>query len=89
MLKFLENNLPCDKDVFFIHTAGDPRKNHADCVKRIADERNCHCLGVFYCKGFDTFGPFKLVGGINKNRPNAEDMERALRFYRGLNNESV
>ena len=85
MLKFLENNLPRDKDVFYIHTAGDPRENHADSAKKIADERNCRCLGVFYCKGFDTFGPFKLVGGINKNRPNTEDMEQAVQFYRGLN----
>jgi len=85
MLKFLKNNLPCDKDVFYIHTAGNPRENHANSAKKIADERNCHCLGVFYCKGFDTFGPFKLVGGINKNRPNTEDMEQAVQFYRGLN----
>ena len=85
MLKFLENNLPCDKDVFYIHTAGDPRENHADSAKKIAEEKNCRCLGVFYCKGFDTFGPFKLVGGINKNRPNTEDMEQAVQFYRGLN----
>ena len=53
--------------------------------KKIAEEKNCRCLGVFYCKGFDTFGPFKLVGGINKNRPNTEDMEQAVPFYRGLN----
>ena len=33
MLKFLENNLPCDKDVFYIHTAGAPRENHADSAK--------------------------------------------------------
>jgi flavodoxin len=85
MLKFLENNLPCDKDAFYIHTAGDPRENHADSAKKIAEEKNCRCLGVFYCKGFDTFGPFKLVGGINKNRPNTEDMEQAVQFYRGLN----
>ena len=26
MLKFLEENLPEDKEVFFIHTAGDPRE---------------------------------------------------------------
>ena len=85
MLKFIENNLPCDKDVFYIHTAGDPRENHADSEKKIAEEKNCRCLGVFYCKGFDTFGPFKLVGGINKNRQNTEDMEQAVQFYRGLN----
>ena len=85
MLKFLENNLPYDKDVFYIHTAGDPRENHTDSAKKIAEEKNCRCLGVFYCKGFDTFGPFKLVGGINKNRPNTEDMEQAVQFYRVLN----
>ena len=39
MLKFLENNLPEDKDVFCIHTAGDPRESHADSTKRIAAER--------------------------------------------------
>lgn len=84
MLKFLENHLPCDKDAFYIHTAGDPRENHADSAKKISEEKNCRCLGVFYCKGFDTFGPFKLIGGINKNRPNTENMEQAVQFYRGL-----
>ena len=39
MLKFLENYLPCDKDVFYIHTAGDPRENHADSAKKIAVEK--------------------------------------------------
>ena len=84
MLKFLENNLPKDKDVFCIHTAGDPRENHADSAKSIAAERNCRCLGVYFCKSFDTFGPFKLIGGINKRHPDEEDIEQALRFYAGL-----
>lgn len=84
MLKFLEGNLPKDKDVFFIHTAGDPRESHADSAKRIAAERECRCLGVFYCKGFDTFGPFKLVGGINKRHPDEDEIKQAVQFYEGL-----
>ena len=24
-------------------------------------------MGEFSCKGFDTFGPFKLIGGISKD----------------------
>ena len=41
-------------------------------------------LGKFGCKGFDTFGPFKLVGGIAKGHPNTQDLERARSFYREI-----
>ena len=84
MLKFLEENLPGNKEVFFIHTAGDPRENHANSAKSIAEGRNCRCLGVFFCKGLDTYGPFKLIGGINKNHPNEDDFMKALAFYQSL-----
>ena len=84
MLKFLEDNLPEGKDVFFIHTAGDPREGHADSAKSIATRRSCRCLGVYYCKGFDTFGPFKLIGGINKHHPDEDEIKQAVRFYEGL-----
>lgn len=87
MMKFLENNLPESKDVFFIHTAGDPRENHANSARDIAEKRNCRSLGVYYCKGFDTFGPFKLIGGINKHHPDEEDINQALLFYQELNEE--
>ena len=52
--------------------------------KRIAEERNCRCLGVYFCKGFDTFGPFRLIGGINKGRPNEAEIQGAVRFFEGL-----
>ncbi len=84
MLKFLEKNLPEDKEVFFIHTAGDPRESHADRAKAIAEAKGCRSLGVFFCKGFDTYGPFKLVGGINKTHPDEDDIRKALQFYREL-----
>lgn len=41
-------------------------------------------LGEFGCKGYDTFGPFKLVGGIAKGRPNERDLEKAQAFFLGL-----
>jgi flavodoxin len=34
----------------------------------------------FTCRAFDTWAPFKLVGGINKQRPNAEDLAAARAF---------
>ena len=40
--------------------------------------------GILRCKGYDTFGPFKLVGGIAKGHPDEEDMKNAVDFVKGL-----
>lgn len=34
-------------------------------------------LGSFSCRGFDTVGPLRLVGGLNKGRPNVRDLDLA------------
>ena len=81
LLEFIEINLPENKKVFFIHTAGDPRENQNRAVKAIADSRGCECLGTYFCKGFDTYGPFKLIGGIAKGHPTADEIEGAVKFY--------
>lgn len=36
--------------------------------------------GTFSCRAFDTWAPFRLVGGINKHRPNDEDLAAAREF---------
>ena len=38
----------------------------------------------FSCKGFDNFGPFKIIGGINKGRPSKEDLENARDFAKDI-----
>ncbi|MGB3985262.1 MAG: flavodoxin, partial [Limnochordia bacterium] len=43
-------------------------------------------LGTYGCRGFDTFGPFKLVGGIAKGHPNENDIAGAVKFFAGLLN---
>lgn len=40
--------------------------------------------GVFSCRGFDTVGPLKLIGGIRKGRPNEQDLEAAANFAKEL-----
>lgn len=84
VLDYLENKLPTGRKVFFLHTAGDPRENQNASAKKITDERNCECLGTYFCKGFDTFGPFKLIGGINKKHPDQSEIDGAVRFYNGI-----
>lgn len=50
-------------------------------------EKGFDIIGEFSCRGFDTVGPFKLVGGISKGRPNEKDFKKAENFARGLKNE--
>ena len=53
-------------------------------LKELAGERGCAVLGTFGCKGYDTFGPFKLVGGLAKGRPDEGDLDRARGFFRDI-----
>jgi len=40
----------------------------------------------FSCKGFNTNSFLKYFGGMNKRRPNAEDLKHAEEFAQNLNN---
>ena len=68
VINFASINLPAQKPVFFIATCGSPRKNYFDAIKEIARSRDCRDLGSYLCTGYDTFGPFKLIGGLKKGR---------------------
>ena len=37
-------------------------------------------LDSFSCRGLDTVGPLRFIGGVNKGRPNGRDLDRAAAF---------
>ncbi|GAB2713122.1 flavodoxin family protein [Kitasatospora kifunensis] len=51
---------------------------------RLLEQKGFEVSDTFSCRGFDTWLPFKLVGGINKARPDADDLAAALTFAQGL-----
>ncbi len=79
---FARQYLPDGKPVFFVYTYGGAKGTGAGVLAEIAREKDCPILGEFSCRGYDTFGPFKLVGGISKGHPDAKDLARARQFYR-------
>lgn len=83
-VEFARQYLPQGKPVFFVCTYGGAMGTGDKAFRRIAEDKGCPILGAFACKGFDTFGPFKLVGGISKGHPDARDLENARRFYREI-----
>lgn len=49
-------------------------------MTRLLEAKGFDVIGTFRCRGFDTWLPLRLVGGINKGRPNAADLDAARRF---------
>ncbi|WP_432649752.1 flavodoxin family protein [Huintestinicola sp.] len=76
--------LPENKKVFFIFTCGSMGKNYTKAIKDIAVSKGADILGEYGCRGFDTYGPFKLVGGIAKGHPDDKDISGAVEFFKGL-----
>ena len=84
VLEFAENNLPEKKKVFFIYTYGAKKEGYTNAIREAIADKNADILGEYGCYGFDTFGPFKLIGGIAKNHPNKEEIEGAKNFYKNI-----
>ena len=81
---FARQYLPEGKPVFFVCTYGALRGAGAKELESLARERGCPVLGTFGCKGYDTFGPFRLVGGIAKGHPDEQDLKNAREFFREM-----
>ncbi len=88
ILGIAEKNLPIGKKVFFLYTCGVKRQSYADAIKQIAESKKSKIQGCYGCLGFDTFGPFKLVGGIAKGHPNDEDVSSAVNFFCGIRDKA-
>lgn len=76
--------LPRGKRVFAVYTCGSKRKGYTDEIRGIVQEKGCTYAGECGCLGYDTYGPFKLVGGIAKGRPDENDIKGAVEFYKGI-----
>ena len=85
VLKYAKDSTPDDKKVFFIYTCGAEKAGYTKSIREALDGKKVNILGEYGCLGLDTFGPFKLVGGIAKNHPDNTDIDKAIAFYKNLN----
>jgi flavodoxin len=72
------------KKVFIFSTSGSGGTYGHRKLKNILAEKNSILVGEFECKALDTWGPFKMVGGFNKGRPNVQDLKDARKFAKSL-----
>ena len=85
ILAFAEKNLPENKNVFFMNTCGVKSPVlYFDAIRKISTAKNCHELGAYQCLGFDTYGPFRMIGGIAKGHPDEKEIADAVSFYQKI-----
>ena len=79
--QFLEQNLPDNKTIFLMYTCAKVQNRFTECMEQAAFTKNAKLLGTFGCKGYNTYGPLKLIGGMNKGHPNEADILAAQQFF--------
>jgi len=75
------------KKAFIFSTSGTTGKAAAKFNKSLKEKlegKGFDVLGEFNCGGFDTYGILKIGGGIQKGRPNQEDLKKAEAFAQSL-----
>jgi flavodoxin len=66
----------------FVHDFDKP-------LRRRLQRKGFDIIGEFSCRGLDTYRATRLVGGVNKGRPSAEDLKQAEDFATGLRDSGV
>ena len=81
---FLEKNLVDNKNVFFLYTCAKCNVRFTESIKKAALRKNAVLMGEYGCRGFNTYGPWKIIGGMNRNHPNEKEISDAICFYESL-----
>ena len=90
LLRDLADSLPqvADKKVFIFSTSAimgvaKVAKDHS-LLREKLQSKGYTIVDEFSCKGFNTNSFMKYFGGMNKGRPNAEDLKHAEEFAQNL-----
>ena len=79
--QFLKDNLPENKAVFFMYTCARDDKDFTYTMRTEALKRNAILMGKYGCRGYNTYGAWKVIGGMNKHHPTKKELDGAVQFY--------
>ncbi len=84
----LIDNLPelLNRKAFIFSTSGQGKISYNSSMERNLKNKGLEIIRSFACKGYDTFGPLKIIGGIAKDRPNSDDLKKAIDFTEEIKN---
>lgn len=73
-----------NKKAFIFSTSGLGKTKYNVQIEKELKKHGFEIVESFACKGYDTFGPWRLFGGIAKGRPNDRDFQNAKKFAERL-----
>lgn len=85
---FAANWMPRDKKIFFLYTAPTEKPDYCGELEGTAHFKNCEVVGKYGCMGQEGLTGFRLFGNKNKNHPNEEEIEAALKFFEEISGEA-
>jgi flavodoxin len=74
-------------NAFVFNTSGfsePPFRRYLSSFTRKLETKGFDVVDTFSCRGYDTWLPLKVVGGIRKGHPDATDLDAARTFAEGL-----
>jgi flavodoxin len=74
---------------FAVCTSGVGKGRYAKKFAGYLQANGFTVLGAFECRGFDTFGPFKLFGGLGKGHPDDTELADGVAFIKKIMVTSV
>ena len=85
LLRIMQKSVFDGYMVFGLMTYGGKTNGIRAISRGIARAQRATYIGTYGACGYDTFGPFKLVGGVMKGHPTAEEVkEQAADWYERL-----
>jgi flavodoxin len=64
-----------EKIILLLTTSGTNNPKYIHNTIEKLEKYKIHVSAKFQCCGYDTWGPWRFMGGISKHRPNAEDLK--------------
>lgn len=81
LFEVIEKLNSSQQDVFIFSTRGNPflGKYHKP-LKDALSKKNKNIVGEFSVRGYDETGPWVIIGGGHRGKPDEKDLKRAVRF---------
>lgn len=84
LIALLDEHPALPNNTFVLYTSGSGNKKYAGSFIEKLEMLNIKVLGVYSCRGYDTYGPWKLIGGIARNHPSEEDISKGIDFIKKI-----
>lgn len=89
LLDFIGRTVFDGKKVCILYTCGLRYRDYAKPAARLLARQGARYAGSFGCRGFDTYGVLKRLGGIAKGHPNQADLDHAAAFAAAVVSHSI